>query len=350
MGIFRAWEDWAIYPNDYLIKLQNVFLGLVPTHHDIELREVDLPVIEEREPPPIDDIDGIPIYDKIDLDGVPLHGFKEDLDGMPMNNDKVRKSRKSSPKLKYAPSKWETVDPSVIEAQAMTTSKWDLLDQQDEDPLSKVDEEDLDGRPMEEDDAYFNYDSKIQESEMKEREMSEHRERGDADFYKMTEERRAKLREIELKVTKFQDELEAGKRSRKSDMSIAQQVEHYRQKLMRKEREKEENSERKKDQRSISPDNSLHDIKRSKPSNSPSPRRPRSRSKSPKTPQIRRSRSKSPPRRHQRSFSPRKPSHRSRSRSPKRNRRISPAQPIRRKRSNSRSPSRRSHKSRRSKH
>ena len=52
-------------------------------HHDNELREVDLPVIEEREPPPIDDIDGIPIYDKIDLDGVPLHSFKEDLDGMP---------------------------------------------------------------------------------------------------------------------------------------------------------------------------------------------------------------------------------------------------------------------------
>ena len=27
--IFRAWEDWAIYPNDLLIKLQNVFLGLI---------------------------------------------------------------------------------------------------------------------------------------------------------------------------------------------------------------------------------------------------------------------------------------------------------------------------------
>ena len=29
MNVFRAWEDWAIYPNDFLINLQNIFLGLV---------------------------------------------------------------------------------------------------------------------------------------------------------------------------------------------------------------------------------------------------------------------------------------------------------------------------------
>ena len=28
MLCFRAWEEWAIYPNDFLIQLQNVFLGL----------------------------------------------------------------------------------------------------------------------------------------------------------------------------------------------------------------------------------------------------------------------------------------------------------------------------------
>lgn len=76
------------------------------------------------------------------------------------------------------------------------------------------------------------------------------------------EERRAKLREIEvrvlsirlcvcarpslsnvsllpvlalqLKVMKFQDELESGKRQRKPGMSMSAQVEHYRQKLIRK--------------------------------------------------------------------------------------------------------------------
>jgi len=33
---------------------------------------------------------------------------------------------------------------------------------------------------------------------------------------------------------KYQDELEAGRRSRKSEFSIAEQVEHYRHKLLRK--------------------------------------------------------------------------------------------------------------------
>lgn len=31
MNCFRAWEDWAIYPDQLLIRLQNCFLGLVPS-------------------------------------------------------------------------------------------------------------------------------------------------------------------------------------------------------------------------------------------------------------------------------------------------------------------------------
>lgn len=29
MACFRAWEDWAIYPESFLIQLQNIFLGLI---------------------------------------------------------------------------------------------------------------------------------------------------------------------------------------------------------------------------------------------------------------------------------------------------------------------------------
>lgn len=29
MRMFRAWEEWAVYPRDFLVKLQNTFLGLV---------------------------------------------------------------------------------------------------------------------------------------------------------------------------------------------------------------------------------------------------------------------------------------------------------------------------------
>ena len=28
MAMFRAWEEWAVYPRDFLIRLQNTFLGL----------------------------------------------------------------------------------------------------------------------------------------------------------------------------------------------------------------------------------------------------------------------------------------------------------------------------------
>lgn len=38
----------------------------------------------------------------------------------------------------------------------------------------------------------------------------------------------------QVKVMKIQDELESGKRQRKSGMSLQQQVEHYRNKLLQK--------------------------------------------------------------------------------------------------------------------
>lgn len=34
MRIFRAWEDWAVYPREFLVRLQNAFLGLVTVSVD----------------------------------------------------------------------------------------------------------------------------------------------------------------------------------------------------------------------------------------------------------------------------------------------------------------------------
>lgn len=50
----------------------------------------------------------------------------------------------------------------------------------------------------------------------------------------MSEEKRLKLREIEVKAVQYQDELESGQRTLKSGWSVTQQVEHYRRKLLRK--------------------------------------------------------------------------------------------------------------------
>ena len=48
------------------------------------------------------------------------------------------------------------------------------------------------------------------------------------------EDRRAQLREIEMKVMAYQDELESGKAASKPGWTISEQVEQFRKKLMRK--------------------------------------------------------------------------------------------------------------------
>lgn len=48
------------------------------------------------------------------------------------------------------------------------------------------------------------------------------------------EEKRTRLREIEVRIVQYQDELESGQRSLKSGWTMNQQIEHYRRKLMKK--------------------------------------------------------------------------------------------------------------------
>uniref|UniRef100_A0A8C8GHS2 U2 snRNP-associated SURP motif-containing protein n=1 Tax=Oncorhynchus tshawytscha TaxID=74940 RepID=A0A8C8GHS2_ONCTS len=210
MSCFRAWEDWAVYPDPFLIKLQNIFLGLVNLSAD-------------KEPEPAEDIDGAPIGEDMDgasledVDGVPIgSALEEDIDGVPLDHAAAKAAS-----FKVAPSKWEAVDESELEAQAVTTSKWEIFEQ----PEEKKDEDDSDDEDTkssrsEEPPSYPNpirddLDSKTKHSEM-------------------NEDRRTKLREIEVKVMKFQDELESGKRPKKSGQSLQEQVENYREKLLQK--------------------------------------------------------------------------------------------------------------------
>merc|ERR1712071_562993 len=74
------------------------------------------------------------------------------------------------------------------------------------------DEEDLDGTPMDDssqETIHHNSDSR-------------------------NEDRRGKLRDIELKVVRYQDDLEAGNQSRVSGMTVPEQVQQYREHLLRK--------------------------------------------------------------------------------------------------------------------
>ncbi|XP_078484843.1 U2 snRNP-associated SURP motif-containing protein-like [Ciona intestinalis] len=220
LSCFRAWDDWAIYPDKLLIHLQNTFLGLVGGTNQKQVEPKQL-VTKDEGPPLIsdeaddDDVDGVPM-DSVDVDGMPLDG--EPLDGVPLENKKVAEE----PQARFVQSKWEMVDPVEVEAQAMTTSKWDQLENQN-----------YDGEPLEE--SHSQSENLAQE-------------------FKYDESKRAKLREIEVKVMKFQDELESGQRERKSGVSISKQVSQYREKLLDKVSEREEkmrhrDSDRKKDKR-----------------------------------------------------------------------------------------------------
>ncbi|CAK9832892.1 U2 snRNP-associated SURP motif-containing protein [Anthophora retusa] len=278
MRMFRAWEDWAVYPRDFLVKLQNTFLGLV--------------LVDEPEPENDEDIDGAPLSDvdgdgAEDLDGVPLDGaallkgamkhgltpqttsnyddidgvpMDEDIDGVPMDEDdssniqSKEDERKPSIPAGFVPSRWETVDPDQVEAQAMTTSKWEELGQND--------------------------DSNSQDTSM------------DSSGRDYNEERRSRLREIEVKIMQYQDELESGRRTLKSGMTIQGQVEHYRKKLIRKSEremkdaksEEREDERRREKKRSTTPESPSHYRDRRRNSTSPLSKsnRYRSRSRSPR--------------------------------------------------------------------
>ncbi|XP_043498730.1 U2 snRNP-associated SURP motif-containing protein isoform X1 [Polistes fuscatus] len=286
MRMFRAWEDWAVYPRDFLVKLQNTFLGLV--------------MLDEPEPENEEDIDGAPLSDVDgeggeDLDGVPLDGaallkgamkhgltpqttsnyddidgvpMDEDIDGVPMDDEDNLNLRNKEDEKKpampagFVPSRWETVDPDQVEAQAMTTSKWEELGQND--------------------------DSNSQDASM------------DSSSRDYNEERRNRLREIEVKTMQYQDELESGRRTLKSGMTIQGQVEHYRKKLIRKsEREMKdlktddrEDDRRREKKRSTTPESPSHYRDRRR-SSSPlfKSNKYRSRSRSPRN----KRRSRSPP-------------------------------------------------------
>jgi U2-associated protein SR140 len=100
----------------------------------------------------------------------------------------------------FVPSKWETVDPEAVQAQAVT-SKWDIFDQEEADRKAAEDdgEEDIDGVPFQEED-------------------------NDQIDAKLDELRRERLRDVEVKVMCYQDNLESGKESLKSGWTISDQV------------------------------------------------------------------------------------------------------------------------------
>ncbi|KAA8587032.1 hypothetical protein FQN60_000868 [Etheostoma spectabile] len=234
MSCFRAWEDWAIYPEPYLIHLQNIFLGFAKAVEESTEIAKEVSCCLDGAPidglplhrAPVDDLDGCPLgWDPLDgvpvddIDGVPLGVAIDDIDGMPLEESNVPLSR-------VPLSKWETT--------AKTESKWDMVVEHNSEDKVNVSVNSQDG---------------VEDSDSDSSEDSGSSSKCDsADFqssltsFQMSESKRKRLRELEasVKVMKIQDELESGKRPRKTGMSIQQQVEHYRNKLQQKEFKKDE--------------------------------------------------------------------------------------------------------------
>ncbi|UJR37661.1 hypothetical protein I4U23_030357 [Adineta vaga] len=256
MNSFRAWESWAIYPSDFLIKLQNIFLGLVRPKPIIEN--------EDKKSKFDDDIDGKPIQldssdsrplalvadydDEEDIDGKPISMSSSsndpDIDGRPLNvsqeiRPRFREEKKETSsgeiKARFVATKWESIDPTEVAAQAVTLSKWDF----DQESAAKGSEslyEDLaDTSKTSSENVNLNSDEKIRNNSSTSTYNIENTIAQDClSTSDMSEERRQKLRDIEIQVLKYTDELESGRRERTHGLSLAQDIEIYRQKLLQK--------------------------------------------------------------------------------------------------------------------
>uniref|UniRef100_A0A0X3NP24 U2 snRNP-associated SURP motif-containing protein n=2 Tax=Schistocephalus solidus TaxID=70667 RepID=A0A0X3NP24_SCHSO len=273
MLCFRAWEEWTIYSNEFLIQLQNIFLGLLNNNKDDNVFEEDelagVPLDQTNTPSRsavavasnVESIDGAPLVqydgDPLDVDGSPLGSDKnEDYEGVPLNamthsppTKSAQVETSAEPLPLFIRSKWESVDPSSAAEEAVTSTRWEIFAGAAESDVSKpcnLTEEDVDGKPLDEFGAvglglvaYDDDDALSPAAPSPPPPPSASHSVSSASAAKssssISESRRALLREIEVKVVKYQDELEASRKSGDSsvtDEAIATQVQRYRDRLL----------------------------------------------------------------------------------------------------------------------
>ncbi|KAF0038289.1 hypothetical protein F2P81_008773 [Scophthalmus maximus] len=191
MSCFRAWEDWAIYPEPYLINLQNIFLGFAKAREELTEAAEEVSVDLDGAPldsAPVDDLDGCPIgWDPLDgipvddIDGVPLGVAIDDIDGMPLDDRNVPLSR-------VPLSKWEKTSDTETFSQVKAESKWDTVVEQNDEMNVSVNsqhgEEESEGDSTDDDScSSIKYDSADFQSSLR--------------SFQMSESKRKRLRELE---------------------------------------------------------------------------------------------------------------------------------------------------------
>ncbi|KAJ8736066.1 hypothetical protein PYW08_006722 [Mythimna loreyi] len=237
--ILQAWADWAVYPTDFLLHINDVFLGhdketdivpgLVPAEGE-EGNESDPGASPARSSASEESwdnaaggpLDGAalrrlaaeranllteqhaplarqPLTPKArphalhdDIDGIPVD---EDIDGIPLDADSEAGRARAGGT--FVPSRWESVDTDNIDdSQASLAPPRTLSDDDTPAPTTPMSQQQHDS----------------EEQGLK----------------------RETLRDIEVRVLKYADELEAGVRARRAGLTHTQQIHHYRRKLIKK--------------------------------------------------------------------------------------------------------------------
>uniref|UniRef100_A0A182JPG8 U2 snRNP-associated SURP motif-containing protein n=1 Tax=Anopheles christyi TaxID=43041 RepID=A0A182JPG8_9DIPT len=287
MGVFRAWEEWTIYPRDFLVKLQHTFLGIQMTEKQPEEEPEEEKEDEDLDGVPLDgaallksammcgmtsgsagenrtpllkhdiysdedDIDGMPLVDD-DIDGMPLDGALETVSGMMEGGRRIGGtslsgseggrtggsfSKGKSAGGSFIPSKWESVDAAQIEAQAITTSKWDTLDPVVPEPPKISLQKEGGGLISSKYGSYSDEDDDDDDDGGDEDGQRLDDDGGGRIAPDQDELRRLRLREIEVKIVQYQDEFESGTREVRTGWSLPEEIDSYRMKLL-KEMEQE---------------------------------------------------------------------------------------------------------------
>jgi len=266
LSCLSAWQDWSLYPPQFLINLQNVFVGLSTKQ---EIQEKDSKIVppsdemdDEIDGDPItDDIDGIPIAKEEadldedidgqvllddDIDGIPL--IKDDIDGTPIKDNGLKKS------------KWEKDDP-------LSTSRWEMKSDDETSSTTVPSKKEKGGGKWQ----------KVEEVEkVKPLVDADDSEDDDSSKEEEDESRRQFLREAEVKVTRFVDKLEQRGGS-KSGLNIQKEAEKFRKQLIEeynlkraREQRRKQKSDRKRGRSNSPKDNESKRAKNSKKRNSSS--------------------------------------------------------------------------------
>ncbi|XP_022913572.1 U2 snRNP-associated SURP motif-containing protein-like [Onthophagus taurus] len=178
LKVIHSWNIWKIYPNEFLRRLEKLFIKTI---------EIDVNDDSENDEP----LDGQNLIKRSLL----KNEIKTDLAisaDVTILPTAIAKRNSQPNQSDFVQSKWESVDPQDIEAQAMSTKQ------------------------------IYNMELERQMKELK------------SQLNQITEEERGNLRRIEVMVMQYQDELESGKRKRRKGKNLEEDVNLYRKELLEK--------------------------------------------------------------------------------------------------------------------